>query len=275
MRSSPVFTRCRVTLSRVLVTTLLTTAVACSTGRSSTFSSLSEQGILAVSSDNPYVGANIFLSNEMEESRYLYNFMKEKGAPEAIELSGRDVEKSELKLFYSGRQEMYTAVPQFDRSLGVKEWIVRGPYALDRASYRQVISLPSERGGVFLISGRREVLGGTLQAAETRMIAPVFIEPPRPKVTKRRAPATKAPASTVAIAEDPLKNPANLDQQALAEARQGMKAAPVKASEPGVTVTVGSSQGTAKTLAPTDKALPSNQATSASPKPIGTQAPRK
>ncbi|MEY4701621.1 MAG: hypothetical protein RL326_1808, partial [Pseudomonadota bacterium] len=87
----------------------------------------------------------------MEESRYLYNFMKENGAPQAIELSGRDVETSELKLFYSGRQEMYTAAPQFDRSLGSKEWIVRGPYALDRSSYRQVISLPAGRGGVFQI----------------------------------------------------------------------------------------------------------------------------
>lgn len=275
MRSSPVALHCRVTLSRVLVTTLVTTLVACSAGGSSTFSSLSEQGILSVSSDNPYVGANIFLSNEMEESRYLYNFMKEKGAPQAIELIGRDVEKSELKLFYSGRQEMYTAVPQFDRSLGTKEWIVRGPYALDRTSYRQVVSLPSGKGGVFQISGRREILGGELQATETRVIAPVFIEPPRPKVTKRRAPATKAPTSTVAIAEDPLKNPSNLDQQALAEARQGKKAAPTKASEPAVTITIGSRQGSTKTLAATDKDASSKQATSSLPTPIGTQAPHK
>lgn len=267
MRSCPVSIRFRVMLSRVLVPTLVTTLVACSGGRSSTFSSLSEQGILSVSSDNPYVGANIFLSHEMEESRYLYNFMKENGAPQAIELSGRDVETSELKLFYSGRQEMYTAVPQFDRSLGSKEWIVRGPYELDRTSYRQVISLPSGRGGVFQISGRRETLGGELQATETRVIAPVFIEPPQPKLTKRRAPAKKVVTPKVAIAEDPLTNPSNFDQQALAEARQGKKAGPTKAAEPGVSVTIGASQGTAKTLAATATALPAKQTTSASPTP--------
>jgi hypothetical protein len=206
----------------------------------------------------------------MEESRYLYNFMKENGAPQAIELSGRDVETSELKLFYSGRQEMYTAAPQFDRSLGSKEWIVRGPYALDRSSYRQVISLPAGRGGVFQIFGRREILGGELQATETRVIPPVFIEPPRPKITKRRASTRKAPTAPVAVAEDPLKNPSNLDQQALAEARQNKKAAATKPSDPGVTVTIGSSQGNSKSVPST-----SSQARSASPTPNGTQAPHK
>jgi hypothetical protein len=211
----------------------------------------------------------------MEESRYLYNFMKEKGSPQAIELNGHDLERSELKLFYSGRQEMYTAVPQIDRSLGTKEWIVRGPYALDRTSYRQVVSLPSGRGGVFQIAGRREVLGGEIQATETRVIAPVFVEPPRPKVTKRRVPAKKAAAPTVAITEDPLKNPSNLDQQALAEARQGKKADPKIASEPGVTVTLEPSKGPTKSVASTDKGLPSAQTKSASPAPVGTQAPHK
>jgi hypothetical protein len=259
----------------VLLTIAVSITTACSTGRSSTFSTLSEQGILTVSSDNPYVGANIFLANEMEESRYLHNFLKEKGAPQAIELNGQTIEGSELKLFYSGRQEMYSAVPQFDRSLGTKEWIVRGPYALDRASFRQVSSLPSSKGGVFQISGRREVLGGELQASETRVIAPVYIETPRPKPIARRAKAKKTAAPTVVVAEDPLKNPSNLDQQALAEARQGNKASPPKSSEPGITVTIGSSQGATKPPAAVDKNTSAKPIASPSPTVSGTHAAHK
>jgi hypothetical protein len=208
----------------------------------------------------------------MEESRYLYNFMKEKGAPQAIELNGREIDRSELKLFYSGRQEMYTAVPQFDRSLGTKEWIVRGPYALERTAYRQVSGLPSGQGGVFQIRGRREILGGELRATETRSIAPVFIEPPLPKVTKRSAKIKKAkqPApGTVLTTEDPLKNPSNLDQQALVEARQGKKSGSMKVSEVGPTVAIGSSQGTTSTQAPSGRA----DSIRVSPKPNSTQAP--
>ena len=237
-------------LTRPMVTILVSVAIGCAAGSPSTFSSLSEQGVLAVSTENPFVGANIFLSNEMEESRYLYNFMKEKGAPQAIELTGREISESELKMYYSSRQEMYTAVPEFDRSLGKKEWIVRGPYALDRASYRQVISLPSGQGGVFQVFGRREVLGGEMRAAETRVIPPVYIEPPQPKPVKRKVKPKATPPQKVAVEDDPLKNPSNLDQQALAEARQGKKTPSAEGKQPSVSVTVGDGRSPAKTTTP-------------------------
>lgn len=272
MGSLLVSTHWRMTLSRGLALLSLCAAAACSAGSSSTFSSLSDQGLLLVSSENPYVGANIFLSNEMEESRYLYNFMKEKGAPQAIELTGRELDRSELKLFYSGRQEMYAAVPRFDRSLGTKEWIIRGPYALERSVYRQVSGLPSGQGGVFQIRGRREVLGGELHATETRSIPPVFVEPTQPAVKKRPARSTQAkkqaPAKVVAT-EDPLKNPSNLDQQALAEARQGKKNEQTKLSGSGPAVTIGTGNGTPAPKPPHSRV----ESIPVAPKPNITPAP--
>jgi len=258
-----------------LVAILLSVAIGCAAGSPSTFSSLSGQGVLSVSTENPFVGANIFLSNEMEESRYLYNFMREKGAPQAIELSGREISESELKMYYSGRQEMYTAVPEFDRSLGKKEWIVRGPYALDRASYRQVTALPSGQGGVFQVFGRREVLGGELRATETRVIPPVYIEPPQPKPVKRKVKPKVTTTQTVAVVEDPLIDLRLVDQQALAEARQGKKTPINGAKEPSVSITRGEGQPQAQTTAPSVAAPAKPQGTHTAPNPKDQHSPHK
>jgi hypothetical protein len=196
---------------------------ACAPG-ATTFSNLSGQGLLPVSSNNPYMGSNIFLAKEMEESNYLYKFMKEKGAPQAIELTGTSEDSSSLKMYYSAKQEMYTASPQIDPTLRSREWIIRGPYAIDRTEYRQVSQLSGTAGGVFEIFGRTEVLGGPAEPAESRIITPVFIEPQRPAHRKpNRKTVTKKTGTTeptqTAATPTPNTSP-NFDQQALAEARQ-------------------------------------------------------
>jgi hypothetical protein len=216
-----------------------------------TFSNLSGQGLLPVSSDNPYMGSNIFLAKEMEESNYLYKFMKEKGAPQAIELAGASEDTSSLKLYYSAKQEMYTASPQTDPTLRSREWIIRGPYAIDRTEYRQVSQLSGGAGGIFEIFGRTEVLGGPAQPAESRIITPVFIEPQRPL---HRKPHRKAGSKNTTSGQPAQAAPTpvssttpNFDQQALAEARQkehsltpAAKATPAKSatssSGPAVTI---------------------------------------
>lgn len=162
----------------------------------------------------------------MEESDYLYNFLKEKGAPQAIELLGSSEQSAELQLFYSGKQEVYHATPQFNDQLGAKEWIVRGPYIVERTAYRQIADIPAGRGGIFEIFGRREVLGGELRAAQTRVIAPAFVPTPKPvarRVKNTRGSGAEGGASTTTT------SPSNFDQQAIAETR-GLK--PKAASSP-------------------------------------------
>lgn len=202
-------------------------ALACSSVSNSHFSSLVNTGIVPVSSENPFMGSNIFLAKEMEDSNYLYNFMKEKGAPQAIEVHGTSERSAELQLFYSGKQEVYHATPQFDEALKTKEWIVRGPYNINRTEFRQIADLPSGHGGIFEIFGRREVLDGELRAAQTRVIAPAFVPTPKPPVRR-----VKKSGGTTSATTSPtfLGAPSNFDQQAIAEARG---AAPAAASSQG------------------------------------------
>ncbi len=144
--------------------------------------------------------------------------MKSRGAPQAIELTGSSEKSAQLHLYYSGARESYKATPQFDPQNRTKEWIVRGPYALDRETYRALHQLHNDNGGVFEIFGKREVLGGNARAVQTRVIAPAFIPTPKPtprpvpKITRKEPIATAGPEVGVS------GSPSNLDQEALIEA---------------------------------------------------------
>jgi hypothetical protein len=200
--------------------------VSCSSN--STFSSLINQGMIPVSADNPYVGSNLFLAKEMERSTYLYSFFKSKGAPQAIELSGSD-DDPEVKLFYAGKREVYLAKKHTDQRLKNTEWIVRGPYSLNRESYRLVSRLPTDENGVFEIWGSREFFGGGAVAANHVAIAPAFVPTPRPIATPRPRVRRRVPASTETTAvTSPTGVPApmNFDQRAILEAKQKAAAGP-------------------------------------------------
>lgn len=189
---------------------------------SSVFYSLTNQGIVPVSADNPHLGANVFLANEMEASSYLYSFMKSRGAPQAIEVLGSSEESAELRMFYADKNETYRATPQFNPLDKSKEWIVRGPYGLDRENYHTLSQLKNQRGGAFEIFGRLEVLGGPSVAGTSRVIAPAFVPTPRP--IPRPAPRVKKEDGAAAATAGSNTNlpftgsPSNLDQEALVEA---------------------------------------------------------
>ena len=197
----------------------------CSPQQNATFTNLANQGIVPVSGDNAYLGSNLFLSKEMEESVYLYNFVQRRGSPQAIELSGSSESSAELQLFYSDKGEVYKATPQINQRAKTKEWIVRGPYAIERTYWRQIASLPNE-GGVFEIYGRKEIFGGKANTIEARIITPAFIPTPQPKprkVKKKSTPIVKNQESVIRLPSGP---PANLDQEALLEAQKKPAATP-------------------------------------------------
>jgi len=205
-------------------------SIGCS-AKTPAFEGITNQGIVSVSSQSPFMGANVFLGQEMESSSYLYNFMRSRGSPQAIELSGTSEMGAQMNLFYSREREFYTAVPKFDQQTKTKEWIIRGPYPITREQYPYVSKINSDQGGVFEIFGRTETFGGPGRALESRVIAPVFIPTPRPKpirqVTKAKskkdvsekveAKPTMMPAMGPIIAVQ--GTPINLDQKALMEAR--------------------------------------------------------
>jgi hypothetical protein len=175
---------------------------------------------MPVSEDNPFMGANLFLAMEMEQSVYLYNFMRDKGAPQGIELKGLSDEDVEAHFYYASALEEYVAKPAPRQKSRIKdtrrEWIIIGPFAVERDNYHTVQQLEKTSGGAFEIFGRREFLGTGPARGSGEELKPVFIPTPVPpkKPVKRRSSGQPAASST----ETP-KGPLNSDQQALKEAR--------------------------------------------------------
>jgi hypothetical protein len=220
-------------------------ALACSPQRTG-LDVLRNQGMLPISSDNPFMGANVLLGKEMEQSMYLYNFVKDRGAPQAIEITGEDPESMQAHFFYAPSKEEYIAKPAPRRS-GANdnryEWIIIGPFSVDREHYRELEQY-SNSGGAFEIFGRREFFGNKPVNVRDDTMLPVFIPTPKPTKApvhhkKRAAQVSASPGATPSAA---LSGPPNFDQQALAEA----KSRPEKNKEGDVT----SSQTGPKVLLP-------------------------
>jgi hypothetical protein len=255
--------------------------VASCASHTSVFYSLTNQGIVPVSSDNPHVGTNLFLAREMEASSYLYSFMKKRGAPQAIELTGTDEKSAELRMFYADKQEGFTATPQFNRQTKTKEWIVRGPYGLDRENYHTLANLRDQRGGAFEIFGRLEVLGGPARAESSRVLAPAFVPTPRPTPRPiRRVKKTDAPANgPVTDSTLPFSgSPSNLDQEALIEAlRQKAPTPPPPIASPVQSPVQAPNPAIAapKTSAPLNDAAASSTVKGPEAKPTSVSQPTK
>jgi len=209
------------TLLGLTCATTIALSVACAPRRSQ-FESLMNKGIVPVSSENPFNGSNHFLAKEMEQSVYLYNFLKEKGSPQAIELRGTNPQDPEAHLFYADSNEEYVAQPAPRRSRvkdAPREWIIIGPFEIDRHHYNDVQQLKNNTYGVFEIFGRREVLGEEAPHGESATLQPVFIPTPKPRpVVHKKSPKTEHNASeeTLAVPAVPL----NFDQEALKEAKE-------------------------------------------------------
>jgi hypothetical protein len=163
----------------------------------------------------------------MERSTYLYNFLRQRGAPQAIELRGARENSVEARLYYSGRREYYIATPAIDKTSKTKEWNIRGPYAVDRENFRQVSLLPATDRAVVEVFGRKEIFGQEAIAFERKHISPAFVPTPTPVPTPRPRPIKKPSGQAGAAAATPTPStPMNFDQRALMEAKDFAERAP-------------------------------------------------
>lgn len=205
------------------------------TPRVRSFDSLKNQGPLALSSANPTLGANLFLAREAERSSFLFDFLKGRGAPSAIEISEGTFERTRLYLYYPGDKEVYAAEIQAGSNRDSYQWIVRGPYAIERKDYKNLMRLDMHQAGepVFEIRGKPfRFRFQEEQLPQKRISAPLPPPPaptrkPTPRPRKKAAPAAETPASPAAAAAAPGVAvdqggkfvPLNTDQQALQIAR--------------------------------------------------------
>ena len=119
------------------------------------YPSLVNQGILPVSKEQAYLGANLFLSREMEKSTFLYNFLYKQGAPDAIEIVSKAFKNDRFYLYYYNAKEVYVADPKIG-SDNRREWIIKGPRVpnwRDLKNLKNVMDT-SNKDAPFVIDGK-------------------------------------------------------------------------------------------------------------------------
>jgi hypothetical protein len=183
--------------------------------------------MLPLSTVDSHVGANLFLAAEMERSSFLFNFLRSRGAPMAIEIIEPSFSPPHLLLFYPKEKEVYAA--DIQQNENVRQWIVRGPFAIERQDYRQLMGLEASWAGVpvFMIWNREYRFRQEPRTKVATVLQPII---PTPRPAPPRTPAKKRPVITAAPApqEPPVDpfiaaltnpqmfKPLNSDQQAIA-----------------------------------------------------------
>lgn len=104
-------------------------------------SRLRDRGPVALSSENPYLAANLLVSRELERSAELKGFIEHRGAPNAIELEQPTLRPLLMHFYYPEEREMYT-LEEVDRT-----WVIRGPLTIPREKMKQVATLTRDISG--------------------------------------------------------------------------------------------------------------------------------
>ena len=184
---------------------LISLIPACSP-RNESFPSLSNKGILPLSTVDSHLGSNLFLAKEMEKSSYLFNFLKSRGAPMAIEIVEPLFSRPRLLLFYPREKEVYAAdIQQEERS---RQWIVRGPFSIERKDYRELMGLEASFNGVpvFVVWNKEYRFQQTPTVKVVTALQPVL---PTPVPAPRRRVVHKKKAATTTASEPQLTS--NID----------------------------------------------------------------
>ena len=214
--------------NRILILIILVGFLASCT-RVQNYPTLANQGILLLSANNPYLGSNLFLGDELEESSYLFNFFRHRGAPTAIEIVDRGaVAPVKMLLFYPRDKEVFTADRQEFRAVQdgpVKfEWVVKGPYPIDRRDYSALAGIATSFNSEpkFMIHGKPYQFRYHREQVAKQVIKPVA--PPKPparkpvkkKPKKKNVVKAQIPIESKGLPKDPKQfRPMNSDQLAL------------------------------------------------------------
>ena len=211
---------------------LCTVIVGCAS-RVGSYPTLIGAGILGLSTTNPYLGANVFLAGELEHSRFLFNFFKGNGAPTAIELIEPAFESTRLLMYYPAKREVYAA--DLQKRQGRREWIIRGPFAIEREDFQTLVRLEASLNGdpVFLLWGSPYRFSRGDPDRAPKVLRPeVPYQVPTPKPSPKRKPivhkgdAKRPPEAQPTVIVVPPSQTLSSDQQALLMAKGMAERAP-------------------------------------------------
>jgi hypothetical protein len=191
-----------------LLALLLCVGIGCKS-RLVSYPSLADEGLLGLSSENPYLGGNLFVAAEAARSPIFFKFLETRGSPTAIRLSSNATSAPDFVMYYHRDQQSYAVTSQTFN--GQREWIVRGPYPIHRRDYKTLRSLGRLLQGepVLLIGGKMYRF-----TRPTEREAPIVVRPqlPLPVPTKKPKPKPKQPAAEVAVVvAAPTANPLGFD----------------------------------------------------------------
>lgn len=102
---------------------------------------LRDRGPVVLSTENPYLAANLMLSKEMELSSELRGFIKHRGAPAAIEVHKSAFGPLKMIFYYPENGECYE-LEDLDGT-----WIIRGPLLIERERMKEIASLTRNTKG--------------------------------------------------------------------------------------------------------------------------------
>ncbi len=106
---------------------------------------LNNRGPVALSSENPYLAANLLVSREMKKSPEIGGFVRHRGAPSAIEVQKEYFSPLLLQFYYPETRE-YFSLEDADGT-----WIIRGPIVIGREKFKEVARLTRGLSGEPLV----------------------------------------------------------------------------------------------------------------------------
>jgi hypothetical protein len=96
---------------------------------------LKNRGPVPLSSDNPFLAANLLIAKEMEKSPEVAGFVKHRGAPAALEVEKGIFSGLVLHFFYPENREQFT-FEQVDNG-----WFIRGPETIEKEKFTSVAQI--------------------------------------------------------------------------------------------------------------------------------------
>lgn len=187
------------------LTLVLVVFLACRPARQPEFLSLYTAGIIPCSSRNPYLGSNLLIAREVEDSTFLYHFLKERGSPKAIKVTKNGYR---MDLYYPADHEYYQA------SFNDLEWVIEGPFPIPRSEYKEVMGYQTNDPGEVVL----HLWGRNVQFTTPHRKVPHHLmefQFPTPTPRPRPRPVVHAPTAVPAPS-----GPLTLDQEALRKASQ-------------------------------------------------------
>jgi hypothetical protein len=197
---------------RLYITTTIATIFlfACQSLRQPEFEKLLDAGLLPLSSTNPYVGSNMLLAKEIQDSTFLYHFIKQRGAPKVVSF---DRTGDTMHLYYPLEKEYYIA------DFNDLEWIIRGPHPIKRSEYQLIIGYQHHDKDSTVLN----IWGKTVKFDPTTPNVPHYLTElrlptptPRPQPPRKHINLKKQKAVIPAL-------PQNMDQKALEQFKQSSK----------------------------------------------------